>query len=209
MTSDALIIKLCDRLQNVSDFYNSSDKFRSNYYKETKHILDNLREYRTLNRVHLRIIERINGMLSNIKNRYKYESIMTYQLFLESKSVDQDGWKNAEIGDIKTSNDIYSYVYSLHRNEEDFEDGDITDRIHYNDMYKLCYIPLNEIDIEYEVDYDYVKDYIKEYKSTNDYPPIVLGYKHFGRYDIIDGTHRAEVFNKLKIDKIKAWVAIK
>jgi len=41
MSKDALTIKLCDRLDNVSDV-NASEGFKERYYAETKYILDNL-----------------------------------------------------------------------------------------------------------------------------------------------------------------------
>jgi GTP pyrophosphokinase len=41
MSKDALTIKLCDRLDNVSDEH-ASESFKERYYAETKYILDNL-----------------------------------------------------------------------------------------------------------------------------------------------------------------------
>ena len=74
MSEDALIIKLCDRLQNISDSYSATERFRSNYYKETKYIIEGLKSNRVLNQTHQRIIQQIEGLLDNIKSRYKYES---------------------------------------------------------------------------------------------------------------------------------------
>ncbi len=81
MTDDALIIKLCDRLQNMSDSYSASEKFRSNYYKETKHIIDELSKNRQFNKIQNRIIEQINGLLGNIKTHYHYESLKYIKKF--------------------------------------------------------------------------------------------------------------------------------
>lgn len=80
MSEKALIIKLCDRLHNISDYYSSSDSFREKYYKETSYIVEGLKE-RHLNRIQRRILERIEGILSNIKNRYKYESFRYIKRF--------------------------------------------------------------------------------------------------------------------------------
>lgn len=77
MSNNALLIKLCDRLQNISDSYNASEKFRFNYYKETIHIIKSLKDQRRLNRKQLRVVQQIEGLLLNIKNRYKYEHIVT------------------------------------------------------------------------------------------------------------------------------------
>lgn len=43
MSEDALLIKLADRLDNVSDFRFASDKFRKKYIDETFYILNNLK----------------------------------------------------------------------------------------------------------------------------------------------------------------------
>lgn len=77
MSDGALLIKLCDRLQNISDSYNASEKFRDNYYKETRYVIDSLKDKRRLNRKQLRVVQQIEGLLRTIKSRYKYEN-MTY-----------------------------------------------------------------------------------------------------------------------------------
>ena len=83
MSDDALIIKLCDRLQNISDSYTASERFRSNYYKETRYIIDRLSDVRQLNVTHRRIVEQINGLLDNIKTRYQYESLTHIKRFMD------------------------------------------------------------------------------------------------------------------------------
>lgn len=75
MSEKALIIKLCDRLQNISDSYNASESFREKYYRETKYIMSKLVKNRHLNRSHKRIAEQIFGLLRTIKSRYNYESL--------------------------------------------------------------------------------------------------------------------------------------
>lgn len=40
MSDDALIVKLCDRLQNISDAFTASEKFRNNYFNETSAIVE-------------------------------------------------------------------------------------------------------------------------------------------------------------------------
>ena len=74
MSEKALVIKLCDRLQNISDSYNASESFREKYYKETKYIMSKLVKNRHLNKKHKRIAEQIFGLLRTIKSRYNYES---------------------------------------------------------------------------------------------------------------------------------------
>ncbi len=92
MSSDALIIKLCDRLHNISDSYAATEKFRSNYYKETRYIMDGLKLNRVLNRTHQRIVQQIEGLLDGIKNRYHYESrrIMMFEDFKQKNITPED-----------------------------------------------------------------------------------------------------------------------
>ena len=71
MSSDALLIKLCDRLQNISDHLTMSESFRKKYNEETRFIIDNLVVARQLNRKHENIISQINGILSRIDRGYK------------------------------------------------------------------------------------------------------------------------------------------
>lgn len=60
MSSWALVIKLCDRLDNVMDFIYASDKFVEKYTKETRSILKSLREQRhSLSNTHLNIMAKI------------------------------------------------------------------------------------------------------------------------------------------------------
>lgn len=70
MSDDALLIKLCDRLQNLSDHYTASKSFRQKYFEETKYIIDNLSDERQLNIKQRRVVEQINGILDNMKGRY-------------------------------------------------------------------------------------------------------------------------------------------
>jgi (p)ppGpp synthase/HD superfamily hydrolase len=70
MSDDALLIKLCDRLQNISDHYNSDEKFREKYYKETRYIITNLRKNRQLNRKQITVANLIEGMLEMMSRRY-------------------------------------------------------------------------------------------------------------------------------------------
>jgi (p)ppGpp synthase/HD superfamily hydrolase len=92
MSNDALIIKLCDRLQNISDSYNASKSFRDKYYKETKYIIDRLKSERRLNRTQGRLVGQICGILDNIKSRY-YESkkyVMTFEDFKVKNITNED-----------------------------------------------------------------------------------------------------------------------
>lgn len=57
MSSWALLIKLCDRLDNVSDLMTSSESFRNRYARETIDILNYLLSNRELSDTHINIIK--------------------------------------------------------------------------------------------------------------------------------------------------------
>jgi (p)ppGpp synthase/HD superfamily hydrolase len=64
MSSWALVIKLCDRLDNVNDFIYAPDSFVKKYSAETREILSNLlRERSELSKTHLHIINIIKKSL--------------------------------------------------------------------------------------------------------------------------------------------------
>jgi (p)ppGpp synthase/HD superfamily hydrolase len=75
MTNDALIIKLSDRLQNISDAFTASEKFRNNYYKETMLIMKDLRENRRFNNTQLTLVNQIRGKLANIESMFNLDVV--------------------------------------------------------------------------------------------------------------------------------------
>ena len=60
MSSYALVIKLCDRLDNIQDMHSMNENFIKKYTIETKYIIDNLVENRKLSSTHKRIIKDIS-----------------------------------------------------------------------------------------------------------------------------------------------------
>lgn len=66
MSSWALTIKLADRLDNVSDLENISEKFKNKYSKETKNILKKLEEKRKLSSTQTKFISIIKQKLSEL-----------------------------------------------------------------------------------------------------------------------------------------------
>lgn len=71
MSEDALIIKLCDRLQNISDAFTASEKFRNKYFQETSQIVDAIENGRELNSTHQKILADIKSKLDNISSIFK------------------------------------------------------------------------------------------------------------------------------------------
>jgi GTP pyrophosphokinase len=80
MTNDALVIKLCDRYQNLSDHLDASPQFRKKYYIETKYIIEKLKQERHLNRKQLTIVSWIDGLLSMMEKRYKVHTFESYSM---------------------------------------------------------------------------------------------------------------------------------
>lgn len=66
MSEDALIIKLCDRLDNVSSLYDTNKAFIDKYLRETISILNYIINSRNLNTIHLNIINDINKEVNNV-----------------------------------------------------------------------------------------------------------------------------------------------
>ena len=68
MSDDALIIKLSDRLQNISDAFTASERFRTKYFQETVQIMDELEGHRRYNRVQDLLVNQIKMKLDNINS---------------------------------------------------------------------------------------------------------------------------------------------
>ena len=71
MSDDALIIKLADRLQNISDAFTASERFRQKYFDETWKIIDDIERHRQFNRTHLLILNEIKAKLNNIGSIFR------------------------------------------------------------------------------------------------------------------------------------------
>ena len=71
MSYDALVVKLADRLQNISDAFTASEKFRNNYFHETMKIMDELEKNRRFNRIQGLLAGQIRMKLSNIGSIFK------------------------------------------------------------------------------------------------------------------------------------------
>lgn len=103
------------------------------------------------------------------------------------------------------SNFIYALAKKIHRNYDDFGEGDLSDRIFWFDQYKLTNLPLSSLDLdEWDVDEDLVADHVAEImKSKHTMPPIVFDPVE---NSIVDGIHRANAYAKLGYDTIPAYV---
>jgi (p)ppGpp synthase/HD superfamily hydrolase len=66
MSSYALFIKLCDRLDNISDCVSMSNEFVIKYVAETAYILDKVKKGRKLTKSHLILISEIEKQLEEL-----------------------------------------------------------------------------------------------------------------------------------------------
>lgn len=72
MSDNALIIKLADRLQNISDAFTADEKFRKKYYEETIYIIERLESARDLTRIHKLFVNDIKMKLDNVQKIFNY-----------------------------------------------------------------------------------------------------------------------------------------
>ena len=90
MSEDALIIKLCDRLDNVSSLYDTNKAFIDKYLRETISILNYIINNRNLNTIHLNIINDINKEVNNVIKCCSIDNIITNNmLILKRKEATQ------------------------------------------------------------------------------------------------------------------------
>ncbi len=135
--------------------------------------------------------------------------IKNFQLFEDTQNIINLCYHNAKINDIITEDIIYQYVQLLHREYDDFVEGDLGDRIEKYSKYKLKEILINKINInEFDTNDYLIDEIIIKINNNNNYPPIILESEYFNEYSIIDGAHRTNALYKLGYKFIKAWVGI-
>lgn len=82
--------------------------------------------------------------------------------------------------------DLVKIVQKIHASPQDFDEGDLMDRLYKFDMYQLQELPLDTLDAFQWSSADWMVD---EYAAlSTQAPPIVYDPK---QKSIIDGTHRA------------------
>lgn len=149
--------------------------------------------------------------LFEAKKKNCFDKVKNFKQFVNEQKINENYTNtNIKVGDVYSESDVYPYIQKLHRNEEDFYDGDIGERIERFPKYQVAEIPIDKINMdEYQLDDDYVDDYVEKYKQIGTYPPIVLGYydNNWG-YDIIDGTHRANALKNAGLKSIICFVGL-
>ena len=76
MSNDALTIKLCDRLSNVSSLIDVDEEFKNKYISETLYLLDYVVDRRKLSEEQIQITEDINTVVNLLtSNKYNNEDL--------------------------------------------------------------------------------------------------------------------------------------
>ena len=75
MSEKAFTIKLSDRFNNIADAFTASERFRTNYYRETCAIVDAMEDGRTFTRVQRQLLDDIKAKLDNIKRIFKVKKL--------------------------------------------------------------------------------------------------------------------------------------
>lgn len=103
------------------------------------------------------------------------------------------------------ASNIFAKVQQIHRDVNDFSEGDLGDRIYWFDDYKLVDLPISQLDLdEHWTDEDYIEDYMNHIvDSKHTMPPIVFDPV---AGSIIDGIHRANAYARLGHKTIPAYV---
>ncbi len=109
-------------------------------------------------------------------------------------------WHNAKIGDLLPEEEIYHYVVYLHRDYDDFVDGDLAERIQKYQRYELRNLDIQDVEAPWAVGDP--TEFMEMFEKTGTYPPIIVDHT----YEIIDGQHRYEALKELGASHILAWV---
>ena len=106
---------------------------------------------------------------------------------------------------VVTNDMVYQLVQKIHRDYDDFIDGDLGERLDKYKNYDLKEIDISNLNLEEWDVQDYLVDEIvQQMKQDKNYPPIVVD----SQYGIIDGIHRANALDELGFKTIKAYVGI-
>lgn len=100
--------------------------------------------------------------------------------------------------------ELLEIAKSIHRKNEDFQSGDLEERIMKVEWYYLTTVNPIMIDQEWKVDEEKVEEYADLDPAKA--PPIIL-YKYGNEhYSVVDGQHRIESFKRNKVYSTLAYV---
>ena len=101
---------------------------------------------------------------------------------------------------------VLQLAQGIHRNDEDFIEGDITERIFQADEYELTTVCPQFLDQEWDVNEDLVSQYME--MDPTKCPPVIILKLGQDLYTIIDGSHRIESFKRRGISAIPAFLGV-
>jgi hypothetical protein len=110
------------------------------------------------------------------------------------------------LGTLLGPDDLIDDVRSQHHTPEDFDEGDLEDRLYAYRRYRLQNVPLDQIELdEWEVVEEWVADYVRRLGAGSEPPSPIL------RHDlgIIDGTHRLNALAQAGRTEVACWVGVR
>ena len=100
---------------------------------------------------------------------------------------------------------IYSNVIAGHHRPDDFDEGDLEDRIYQYPRYKLVMMNPNDIDDDQYELWGHEDDYADMIRNGSPIPPIVV-HNDGGYYTIVDGTHQHQAALAVGVKQIPVYV---
>jgi len=100
-----------------------------------------------------------------------------------------------------TASQLVSLVQKIHSREQDFDEGNLTDRIYQFGTYHKKKMKVAELSSDYQINDQMVEQYMAMDPKTM--PPIVWDPVN---KDMIDGTHRLEALKKKNVKTIEVYV---
>lgn len=140
----------------------------------------------------------IDNKLSNFpKIKFDYNELEDTEPFEESEKYGKE--------DMIFYEDIIDYIKDKHHTLEDFEEGDIIERISQYYWYYLSEIKIKDTDYEnYDYDQEKVNLMTQNIKENSfKYPPIIFDPLN---KTVIDGIHRIRALKGLGVEKVKAYI---
>jgi hypothetical protein len=108
------------------------------------------------------------------------------------------------IGQRVSSDLVYSVVQRIHRNDDDFVDGDIGERLEKFDEYEVKMLKISTIDLD---EWDVQPDLVEEFANLSKETAFPIVYDIVDK-SIIDGIHRANAAHMRGETEIVALVGI-
>lgn len=106
-----------------------------------------------------------------------------------------------------TDSDLLDEVRKLHRNPEDFVEGDLSERISKYPQFVLKDIKLSDIATdEFNPHEELIQSYVERLRAGEKAPPIVLEPGDFKKYALLDGTNRALAAEQAGQKTIEAYI---